>query len=400
MKILQYCQHVLGVGHFFRTLEILRALSDHDVILVTGGERVAAELPAHVREVHLPALMMDADFKALHSGDEGASVEAVQAGRAERLFEIFRETAPDLFLVELYPFGRKKFRFELDPVLAGIREGTLPPCRTACSLRDILVEKEDVASYENRVVKTLNRWFDALLIHADPKLIRLEETFSRVGDLETEIVYTGFVTPQPAPDARERVRRDLGVGEAEFLIVASAGGGKVGAPLLEATVAAFPLMDGAEKARLLVFTGPYMDDDAVDRLRRLAGDRVGVSRFTSDFLSHLAAADLSVSMAGYNTTMNILAARVPALVWPFAQNREQRLRARRLIGLGAAMRIIEEEDLIPNRLARRMAAAIDRRDRPSVPVDLDGAARTAGWVAGRCRRRHCAFGLTTTSLPK
>jgi predicted glycosyltransferase len=383
VKVLQYCQHVLGVGHFFRTLEILRALSDHQVTLVTGGEPLAADLPAHVREIRLPALMMDADFKALHGGGGADSVAAIQTERKRRLFEIFGETAPDLFLVELYPFGRKKFRFELDPVLAGIREGSLPSCRTACSLRDILVEKEDTASYEERVVRTLNRYFDALLIHADPKLIRLEETFSRVGDLETEIVYTGFVTPRPAPGARERVRRLLGVGADEKLIVASAGGGKVGAPLLETTLAAFPLLEGAEKARLLVFTGPYMDDDAADRLRSRAGDRVSVSRFTADFLSHLAAADLSVSMAGYNTAMNILAARIPALVWPFAQNREQRLRARRLIGLGAAMRIIEEGDLVPDRLARLMAAALDRRDRPAVPVDLDGAAGTAGWVAGR-----------------
>jgi predicted glycosyltransferase len=380
VKILQYCQHVLGVGHFFRTLEILRALSDHEVILVTGGDRVAADPPPHVREVHLPALMMDADFKALHGGDEAASVEAIQAERKRRLFGIFEETAPDLFLVELYPFGRKKFRFELDPVLAGIREGTVPPCRTACGLRDILVEKDDAASYENRVVKTLNRWFDALLIHADPKLIRLEETFSRVSDLDVEIVYTGFVTPQPAPDARERVRRSLGIGADEKLIVASAGGGKVGAPLLEAAIEAFPLMKSAETSRLLVFTGPYMDDDVVDRLQSRAGDRVRVSRFTSDFLSHLAAADLSVSMGGYNTAMNILAARVPALVWPFARNREQRLRAERLIGLGAAMRVLEDDDLKPARLARLMADELGRRERPEVPVDLDGAARTALWV--------------------
>lgn len=381
MKILQYCQHVLGVGHFFRTLEILRALSDHEVTLVTGGERVAADLPPHVREVHLPALMMDADFKTLHSGDGAASVEAIQAERKRRFFGMFEETAPDLFLVELYPFGRKKFRFELDPVLTGIRDGRLPPCRTACSLRDILVEKDDPASYENRVVQSLNRWFDALLIHADPKLIRLEETFSRVSDLEVEIVYTGFVTPEPPPDARERVRRSLGVGEDETLIVASAGGGKVGAPLLEATVAAFPLMDGAKTSRLLVFTGPYMDDDAVDGLRRRAENCISVSRFTPDFLSHLAAADLSVSMAGYNTSMNLLAARVPALVWPFAQNREQRLRAERLIELGAAMRVLESDDLKPDRLARLMAAELSREERPEVPLDLEGAARTARWVS-------------------
>jgi predicted glycosyltransferase len=40
MKIIQYCQHVLGIGHLFCSLEISRALSDHEVILITGGPPV------------------------------------------------------------------------------------------------------------------------------------------------------------------------------------------------------------------------------------------------------------------------------------------------------------------------------------------------------------------------
>jgi predicted glycosyltransferase len=45
MKIIQYSQHVLGIGHFMRSLEISRALSDHEVILVTGGVPVDTHLP-------------------------------------------------------------------------------------------------------------------------------------------------------------------------------------------------------------------------------------------------------------------------------------------------------------------------------------------------------------------
>ena len=45
MKIVYYCQHVLGLGHFFRTLEICRALEGHEVILVSGGPRLDAALP-------------------------------------------------------------------------------------------------------------------------------------------------------------------------------------------------------------------------------------------------------------------------------------------------------------------------------------------------------------------
>ena len=60
-----------------------------------------------------------------------------------------------------------------------------------------------------------------------------------------------------------------------------------------------------------------------------------MDRFTNEFLSFLAAADLSISMAGYNTCMNVLAAGVTALVWPFGQNREQRLRGEKLAALEA-----------------------------------------------------------------
>ena len=53
MKILIYCQHVLGIGHLFRTIEICKALHHHDVLLVTGGPPVETALPRHVREFRL-----------------------------------------------------------------------------------------------------------------------------------------------------------------------------------------------------------------------------------------------------------------------------------------------------------------------------------------------------------
>jgi predicted glycosyltransferase len=52
--------------------------------------------------------------------------------------------------------------------------------------------------------------------------------------------------------------------------------------------------------------------------------------FARNFISELAGADLSISMAGYNTCMDILSSKVKALVYPFPQNREQPLRANKL----------------------------------------------------------------------
>ena len=379
MKIIQYCQHVLGIGHLFRSLEISRALSDHEVILVTGGPRVDTNLPDHVREVRLPDLQMNQEFKGLYSSRKDRSLEQIKADRKKRLRAIFKREKPAIFLVELYPFGRKAFRFELDPVLLALGNHELPPCHVICSVRDILVEKEDQVKHESRVVKTLNRYFDAVLVHADPNLAKLSETFDQYDEIEIPVIYTGYIAAKPLPEAGQHLRRQLKIGADELLIVASAGGGTVGAPLLQAVVRAFNRLDVHKPCRLKVFTGPFLEPGVFDDLKKMACSNVQVEQFTADFLSHLAAADLSISMAGYNTTMNILATGVPALVWPFSQNREQRLRAGRLAREGI-LTLIEGEDLRPDRLAGLMGRMLATSNRPAGRFDLDGAANTATWI--------------------
>jgi predicted glycosyltransferase len=377
MKIVYYCQHVLGMGHYFRSLEICRAFCNHEVILVSGGVSLNMPVPDHIREVNLPPLGMDPNFSRLESN--AGTIEAIKAVRQQLLFQLFADECPELFMVELYPFGRKAFGFELMPVLKAIRQGVLSPARVVCSLRDILVEKNDVAAYESRVVSVLNQWFDALLIHSDAAIVRLDETFSRMADIRVPVVYTGFVTPRPHEGDRNSVRRKLGIDDETRLIVASAGGGKVGFDLLYAVIRAFAKMAIVKKAYLQVFTGPFMEEDSFLCLWKMGTDRISVLRFTPDFPAYLAAADLSVSMAGYNTCMNIMAARVPSLVWPFSQNREQRLRAEHISKMGG-MRILENGDIDPIKLAKLMTYWINDPCRFDYPIDLDGADHTADWI--------------------
>jgi len=224
------------------------------------------------------------------------------------------------------------------------------------------------------VVKTLNSYFDALLIHADPRLLKLDETFSGIGNISVPLYYTGFVSPKPQPDARLQFRQQLGIRKDEKLLIASAGGGKVGGPLLKAVAEAFKIMD--KESQLHIFTGPFLNDETFASLKTFSSPKIRVSRFTSDFLSFLAAADLSVSMAGYNTCMNIMAVQVPALVWPFGQNREQQIRAARLSRLGG-MRVLEDDDLNPLRLADLIIKTLSQKIRPAVSIDLNGAVNTA-----------------------
>lgn len=376
MRLAFYSQHVLGMGHLFRSLEIVKALQGHTVAMITGGAEAELPLPSFARRFQLPGLMMNRDFTRFIAVDPEKTVEETFAVRKERLLWFLSDFKPDVFLVELFPFGRKKFGKELLPALEAARKGAFGTCRTACSLRDILVEKTDQAAFENRVLSILNPLFDALLVHADPSLVRLDETFSGTDAIIPPVHYTGYVTPRGEAEAGLELRRELGLCRTP-LITVSAGSGSVGGELLLAAARASAILGDTVRHRMQIFTGPYMDRTVCSELRALASltTHLRVETFAGDFPTWLAASDLSVSMAGYNTTMNLLAAGLYGLVLPFDQNREQRMRAKRLNEMGA-LGLLETEDLTPERLAARMRDALDRPPRPH-GIDLEGAHASA-----------------------
>jgi predicted glycosyltransferase len=289
-------------------------------------------------------------------------------------------------IVELYPFGRTLFGFELLPLLDAIDQGRFGKTKIVCSLRDILVEKRDPRMYEQRVLNHLNAHFDLLLIHSDPELMPLDETFSRVNDIQIPIFYTGFVTRKAKPDAGRKLRRELAMGAEEKLIVASAGGGRSGYKLLSKVLEAVSLLSHTQPIRLEMFTGPFRDDDEFRKLSAHATKEIRIRRFTQRFLDYLSAADVSVSLAGYNTCMNLLVTRIPALVYPYLRQQEQPIRVTKMKGF-LPLKILQDPDLSAKAMAghiQHMLGASKRSDR--VSLNLDGAENSARyltrWIEG------------------
>jgi predicted glycosyltransferase len=318
---------------------------------------------------------MDHNFKNLHS-PSGQLLEAVKVQRRRKLKALFLAERPDIFLVELYPIGRRAFRFELDPLLSAIAGGGLPRCKVVCSVRDILVDKEKRARHEAWAVDILNRQFDMLVVHADPSIVRFEETFGQMEAIRIPIVYSGFVTDRRRPVADARAWRRLhGIADHQRLVLVSAGGGAVGFEIVKAAAQAVAFLQARLPTALQGFTGPFMPASQVNELKRLESQTICFQRFSTHFTTWLQAADISISMAGYNTCMNILTTGATALVYPFAQNREQGLRAQRLAARNA-LTILSARDLEPDRLARCLEEAFGRAP-SSTTIDLDGALRTA-----------------------
>lgn len=378
-RVLIYCQHVLGMGHLVRSLEIVRALTDWDVTFLNGGDLCPGMgFPPQTKVVNLPPIKSESDFKTILAAENGQDLEAVKRIRARRIQSEFARIQPDVFLIEMFPFGRKHFAFELMPVLEQIRLKKMPTA-VVCSLRDILVNnKRNQAQHNERAITLINRYFDLLLVHADPRFQTLDETFSQVGELRCDIRYTGFVS-QAAPQLLEVAPNHRAPDQPMVLV--SIGGGRVGYELVECALQASAHLRTSLPHRMMILTGPYMPEEQFQQLHKSAEgqEQVIIQRYTSDFLSYLQQASLSVSMAGYNTCMNLIATGTRALVLPFTGggNTEQTIRAEKLAQLGI-VGLLSEPQLRPDYLAGRMIQSLQTPPpTQTLSLDQDGAMKTA-----------------------
>ena len=124
--------------------------------------------------------------------------------------------------------------------------------------------------------------------------------------------------------------------------------------------------------------------------------------FTTQLAELIRSADLVVAMAGYNTTVEILVAKKPAILVPRGAPRmEQRMRAKLLSNLGLAWAIQPEENLV-TRLAELIQGALAGA-RPPVncwnSVDLEGVHRVGNVLGNLVGQRVCTgIGLRCQSL--
>lgn len=377
-RVFLYVQHLLGIGHLARAAALARALLDRglEVTFATGGAPVPERMPAGARIVQLaPASAADLTFRTLLDASGQPVNEAWRARRREALLAAWREAAADVLVTELFPFGRRQMRFELLPLLEAASARRPRPVIVA-SVRDILGGGQKDPARQDEMLELFERYYDCLLVHSDPQVVSFERTFRHAARLGARLHYTGFIAAPAAPPAPQAA------GE----VLVSAGGGAVGARLLETAIRSRRMTPLAGRT-WRVITGANLGQDAFGSLAALARDEGGpgvvLQRFRADFRSLLAACALSVSQAGYNTLMDVLAAGARAVVVPFSGGgeTEQRLRAR-LFAERGLIEALDEDDLAPESLAAAIARALERPAPRTDAVDLDGARASAALIAG------------------
>ncbi|NJM73336.1 MAG: glycosyl transferase [Scytonema sp. RU_4_4] len=383
-KIMFYCQYLSGMGHLVRSLEIVRSLmKDFQVYFINGGPIIQGfEMPPQVRLIRLPALWLeDGKFTV---GDSSLSVEEVKEIRKYQLIEAFDRVQPDCFITEFFPFGRHKLFFELIPLMEHIKS-TSPATKIVCSLRDV-IGKESVPAEEEAICYLMNQYFDLLLFHSDKNFQNFTETFSKHQDIKSEIRHTGFVNQCNSQNVFGIEdywgRKNLEV----VKILVSVGGGRIGYELLETVVKASSILEKEIPHTIKIFTGPFMPEEKIVKLKKSAlnKDNICIEMYTSQLIGYMKTADISISLSGYNTTMNVLSTGVRAILVPIGhdhQDKEQLVRTKKLEKLGI-VDCIHPQDLVASHLAEKILSCLNQKSivHSSQAFDLQGAEKTTTFL--------------------
>jgi len=360
-RVLIWVQHLLGIGHFNRALLLGDAMTKAglEVKIVSGGMPGSTSSDPDKRVVQLPPLRAgDETFSHLVDRHNQPIDAAFEQRRKDALLACLHDFQPHVLITEMYPFGRRMLRFELEPLLEAAR-AMRPRPLIVSSVRDILTKKRKTERYQEMAQKILDD-YDHVLVHGDPALIPFDTSFPCTDRIADMISYTGYVSAEDSGS-------EPPPGDGEDEVIISAGGGAVGARLMATAIKAKSHSTLAAH-RWRVLAGHNLDAETFQTLQQSATDTMIVERARADFRGLLRRAALSVSQAGYNTVLDIAQAQVPTVLVPFAAAREteQRMRAQCLAARGLA-EVVEEAALSPETLARAIDLAW-RRGPPGPPV--------------------------------
>lgn len=362
MRVLIWVQHLLGTGHTVRAVAIARALHAQgaSVMVVLGADPPATvDLSGLEIATLTPVAATDGSFRAIESAD-GVPYQTLAPRRTATLLTLFKTWQPRAILTETFPFGRRAFGAELIPLLeAAQAKGVL----RAASIRDVLVRKSPAK--EAAMVALARQHYQEVLVHADPQVVTLRESFGRADEIEDLTRYTGFVDAG-APVTHQDERAG---------VVVSVGGSGVGSALVRCAAKAAAISDPALQWTILLPPQLWAQRETVCGS---VGANVSLEPNRADFRALLGAASLSISQAGYNTVLDVLSAGPRMIFVPFAahEETEQSDRAAALAARALAQ-VMEEEGLTPAALAAAVAAAL-QQPLPKIPgFNHAGAAESA-----------------------
>ena len=335
-NILMYSHDTYGLGHIRRTMAIAANLrrSNVNILILTGSPLVGRfSFPEQIDFVRIPGMIKKTNDEYLPLSIKINPKHALDI-RKNIITATARAFQPHLFIVDKEPFGLKK---EVLPTLRWLRR-CLPGTRTILGLRDIMDDAETVRRdwREKGVYRILEELYSEIWVYGVREFYDPIQEYGINQAVSEKMYFTGYIDRKiPEPEAVCKLKKEHGIREGEKLVVVTTGGGGDGYAVMDNYLAMLESGTANPPFKSVLITGPFMPKkqrkNVFQRARGLGNVRA--YHFYRQMEKLLAAADLVVSMGGYNTICEILSQGTPSLIIPRETPRlEQLIRAQRLHG--------------------------------------------------------------------
>ncbi len=336
-NILMYSHDTYGLGHIRRTMAIANHLkNDNTNILILTGSPIVGRFsfPERVDFVRIPGMI-----KKTNNEYQSLSIR-IDASQALKIrTDIIKATAktfkPDIVIVDKEPLGLKR---EMLPALKWLKRN-LPNTKTILGLRDILDDSKVICRDWNkkRVYHYLKTLYDEIWVYGEKEIYNPVQQYKLSAELQQKVTFTGYIPRKKiSPGTPAKIRKQFRVFNDDIFIVVTTGGGGDGSEVLDHYISLHDNYPESLPFKSVMITGPFMPKKLREELRKRAS-RYGIKvlPFHPRLEELIKAADLVISMGGYNTLCEILTQRTPALIIPRESPRlEQLIRAERMHARG------------------------------------------------------------------
>ncbi len=355
-NILMYSHDTYGLGHIRRTMAIAEHLSGNNVnILILTGSPIAGRFtfPERVDFVRIPGMIKKTndEYQSLSIRIDSRQALDIRKRIISATAKAFR---PDLFIVDKEPLGLKN---EVRPTLEWIR-GALPCTRTVLGLRDVLDDACTVRRdwQGNRIYEVLGSLYSEIWVYGMREFYDPVSQYAIPEPISRRVHFTGYIPrKRPGRSAVQRTRGEHLNGGGEKLVVVTAGGGGDGYPMMDCYLAALEQAGAPPPFRSVLVTGPFMPEEERAALHTRA-KRLGVRihKFHRRMECLIGAADLVVSMGGYNTVCEILSQKAVSLLIPRETPRREQLIRAEILGRHHLVDYLPWSSLSPALLRRKI----------------------------------------------
>ncbi|SIO17387.1 glycosyltransferase family protein [Halodesulfovibrio marinisediminis] len=332
-NILMYSHDTYGLGHIRRTMAIARHLSAPGVnILILTGSPIAGRfpIPSGVDFVRIPGMIKQSNTVYVPHSIKVNPQKALDI-RQEIITATAKSFDPDLFIVDKVPVGLKG---EVLPVLQWFRTSR-PNTKVVLGLRDILDDSASTRAEwnEKNYFNVLDNLYSEIWIYGQEDFYNPIVEYGLPVSISNKCIFTGYI-PRQTPNRKVTLKQLLngngnGSDDSTKLVVVTAGGGGDGYHMLDTYLSMVEETPDLPFKTYMV-SGPFVPQDLQDSLAKRA-KKAGVifATFHKRLEKIMAAADLIVSMGGYNTICEILSLKKTSLIIPRESPRlEQLIRAR------------------------------------------------------------------------